>query len=89
MGGAKAPPPFCDFFGPNFDPRWASIFDFLARLNPFHSISSPDSDSGRSNLPMDGVRPQKLAQNARFSIFRFFGMSYVIFEYAIFDILFF
>ena len=57
IGRAKAPPHF-DFFGPNFDPRWASIFDFLARFGPFWSVSSPDSDSGPSNLPMDGVRPQ-------------------------------
>ena len=57
-GGAKAPPPILIFVGPNFDPRWASIFDFLARVGPFWSVSSPDSDSGRSNLPMDGVRPQ-------------------------------
>ena len=43
-----------------FDPVGISILGFLARFGPFRAIPRPDSDSGRSDLRFQHVRPQKI-----------------------------
>ena len=43
-----------------FDPVGISILGFLARFGPFRAIPRPDSDSGRSDLRFQHVRPQQI-----------------------------
>ena len=42
------------------DPVGVSILDFLSRFGPFRAIPRPDSDSGRSDLRFQHVRPQQI-----------------------------
>ena len=53
-----------------FDPVGLSIFDFLAGFGPFRAIPRPDSDSGRSDLRFEHVRPQKIMKYAISWIFQ-------------------
>ena len=43
-----------------FDPVGISILGFLPRFGPFRAIPRPDSDSGRSDLRFQHVRPQQI-----------------------------
>ena len=47
-----------------FDPVGISILGFLARFGPFRAIPRPDSDSGRSDLRFQHVRPQQIMKYA-------------------------
>ena len=53
-----------------FDPVGISIFDVLARFGPFRAIPRPDSDSGRSDLRFQHVRPQQIMKCVMFMIFQ-------------------
>ena len=41
----------------------------LVNFDNIQAVSSPDSDSGRSNLPIGRVKPQQFAQNANLAFF--------------------
>ena len=53
-----------------FDPVGISILGFLARFGPFRAIPRPDSDSGRSDLRFQHVRPQKIMKYVMFMKFQ-------------------
>ena len=53
-----------------FDPVGISIFDVLDRVGPFRAIPRPDSDSGRSDLRFQHVRPQQIMNYVFFIKFR-------------------
>ena len=38
----------------------------LVNFDNIQTVSSPDSDSGRSNLPIGRVKPQQIGQNVNF-----------------------
>ena len=61
----------------------------LVNVDNIQAVSSPDSDSGRSNLPIGRVKPQRFAQNAYLATFWLgvllvFGTSFLIFVVSIF-----
>ena len=49
-----------------FDPVGIRIFDCLARFGPFRAIPRPDSDSGRSDLRFQHVRPRQIMKYVSF-----------------------
>ena len=53
-----------------FDPVGISILGFLARFGPFRAIPRPDSDSGRSDLRFQHVRPQNIMKCVIFMEFQ-------------------
>ena len=57
-------------FWSNFDPVGISILGFLVRFGPFRAIPRPDSDSGRSDLHFQHVRPQKIMKYVIFMKFQ-------------------
>ena len=53
-----------------FDPVGISILDLLPHFGPFHAIPRPDSDSGRSDLRFQHVRPQQIMKYVMFMMFQ-------------------
>ena len=64
-----------------FDPVGISIFDFLAGFGPFRAIPRPDSDSGRSDLRFQHVRPQQIMKYVMFMTIE----KLVIFNFSKFE----
>ena len=61
-----------------FDPVGTSILEFLARFDPFRAIPRPDSDSGRSDLRFQHVRPQQIMKYVISINFQKMGRLYFI-----------
>ena len=53
-----------------FDPVGIGFLDFLAHVGPFRAIPRPDSDSGRSDLRFQHVRPQQIMKYVIFMKFQ-------------------
>ena len=52
------------------DPVGISILDMLTRFGPFRATPRPDSDSGRSDLRFQRVRPHKIMKYVMFMTFQ-------------------
>ena len=70
-------------------PDLTPVGSILVDFDNIHAVWSPDSDSGRSNLPIGRVKPQQIGQNVNFAICRLgvflvFGTSFLIFVISIF-----